>query len=229
MNLQENINQVNSDFQKIKSAIVESGIPVEDGTPTSELGEKIGEVYEAGKRAEYDKFWDKIQNNGNTANYYYAFCYNRLNDEVYNPKYPIRCADETTHAQAIFYSNSQITDTKVEIIVNGSSANNCFYQMSNCHTIRKFTVTETTSFNNTFASCSSLVNIEIGGTIGKSISFGSCKLLSDESVDSIIEHLKDRTDLTSQTLTVHENVYNRMVELGKDILVTAKNWTLAKA
>lgn len=46
MNLQENINQVNSDFQKIKSAIIESGVSVEDGTPTSELGDKIKDIYE---------------------------------------------------------------------------------------------------------------------------------------------------------------------------------------
>ena len=46
--LEENINQVNADFNSIKDAIRSTGVEVEDGTPTSELSDKIMEVYNAG-------------------------------------------------------------------------------------------------------------------------------------------------------------------------------------
>jgi ribonuclease HIII len=73
------------------------------------------------------------------------------------------------------------------------------------------------------------VEIRFGGTIGQSINFKGSPRLSDESIDSIIEHLKDLTGATAKTLTVHTTVYNKIVSSGKDALITAKNWSLAKA
>lgn len=65
--------------------------------------------------------------------------------------------------------------------------------------------------------------------IAANISFAQSSLLSDESINSIINALQDRNGSTTLTLTVHKNVYNRMVADGRDALVTAKNWTLVSA
>lgn len=88
-----------------------------------------------------------------------------------------------------------------------------------------------TKYSETFASTVGLRTIKFtdDSTIAANISFSRSSKLTDESVDSIVSALKDLIGETSKTLTVHADVYNRMVELGKDALVTAKNWTLVKA
>lgn len=47
------------------------------------------EVYEKGKKDEYDKFWDNFQNYGNRTNYIYAFQRGGFNFENFYPKYDI--------------------------------------------------------------------------------------------------------------------------------------------
>ena len=42
--LEQNINQVASDFRSIKEAIVAKGVEIADGTPTEEYADKIGEI-----------------------------------------------------------------------------------------------------------------------------------------------------------------------------------------
>lgn len=46
--LSENINQAISDFDGIKQAIIDKGVDVPSGTPTSEYGTKIGEIQSGG-------------------------------------------------------------------------------------------------------------------------------------------------------------------------------------
>lgn len=203
-----------------------------------DMAENIGKVYEAGQNSggNYEEIYlagqksifERIQDGGKTQNYYYAFAYNRFDDTNYFPVGAIECSDGITPGQYMFAVATDLTDTKVEIIANSNNINYAFYK-SGLVTIRKLTVYESTTFTNTFAYCYNLVNIVMGGTIGQNITFASCSKLSDESVDSIVEHLKDLTGATSLALTVHADVYNRMVARGVDALVTAKNWTLVKA
>ena len=175
----------------------------------------------------YNRIFERIQDGGNPQNYYYAFAYNRFDDTNFFPIGPIKCSDGNTPGQYMFYNATGLTDTKVEIVANSNNINYAF-QKSGLVTIRKLTVYESTAFSNSFSGCRDLINILFGGTIGKAISFKDSSELSDESVDSIIEHLKDLTGATAQTLTVHTTVYNKIVSSGKDALITAKNWSLAK-
>ena len=62
------------------------------------IAENEPKVYEAGKKAEYNRFWNAFQQNGNKRNYRNAF-YAWI-DETYNPKYPIVI---TSQAQDVFY------------------------------------------------------------------------------------------------------------------------------
>ena len=87
-------------------------------------------------------------------------------------------------------------------------------------------VGETVPFGaTTFGNITSLVNLEIEGTIGTSIGFPNSNLLSNTSVQSVIDALKDLTDQTSQTLTLHATVGANMTDEQK-AAITAKNWTL---
>jgi hypothetical protein len=125
--LEMNVNQVNSDFQGIKTAIVDSGVEVADGTPTSELADKVNEVYNAGyekgkleggnteeaydngytdgKQAEWSEFWDSFQQNGTLESHARAFATPAWNDNNFKPKYDMK----PTSAYMMF-SYSQITD-----------------------------------------------------------------------------------------------------------------------
>lgn len=47
------------------------------------------EVYEAGKKAEYDAFWDVVQDGGNRIDYNMAFASRSWNVDTFKPKYDI--------------------------------------------------------------------------------------------------------------------------------------------
>ena len=76
-----------------------------------------------------------------------------------------------------------------------------------------------------FSGCGRLEEVRFEGVIGKNISFSGSSLLSADSVQSIIDHLKDLTGATAQTLTLHADVGAKLTQAQKDA-VSAKNWTL---
>lgn len=108
-----------------------------------------------------------------------------------------------------------------------SESDTVFINASGLVTIDKLLVGENTKrYNNWFSGTTALENITIEGAICSAISFSSCSKLTNISVDSIIDHLKDLTGLTTQTLTLHPDVGARLTEEQK-ATITAKNWTLA--
>ena len=72
------------------------------------------EVYEKGKKDEYDKFWDNFQNYGKRTNYSYAFQGHGFNNQNFYPKYDIRPVD--AYALNLFYAWSVITDISLRNI-----------------------------------------------------------------------------------------------------------------
>lgn len=53
-------------------------------------GDGYDKGYEAGQTAEYDRFWDNCQVNGNRTNYYLGFAGSSWNKETFKPKYDIK-------------------------------------------------------------------------------------------------------------------------------------------
>lgn len=66
----------------------------------------------------------------------------------------------------------------------------------------------------------------VPNTLGISMSFGSCNLLTTDSLVSIIAGLKDMTGATSPTLTLHATPKAKLTA-EQIATITAKNWTLA--
>ena len=100
-----------------------------------------------------------------------------------------------------------------------------FGSVCKVETIDKLIVSENTHFSNTtFDNASYLKNITFEGEIGMSINF-KWSPLTTESVQSIIDHLKDLTGLTAQTLTLKAIVGANLTDEQK-ATITAKNWTL---
>ena len=186
-----------------------------------QLKTDFDEVYEAGKKAEYDAFWDAFQENGNRDYYYYGFAY-RWNDGCYNPKYPIICGEGTNNGNNVFRS-SGITDTKVPIYIT-TSCQAMFYGCTDLKNITKLVVNENTSFANAFYQVYELENIVIEGVIGKDIDFKACAKLTHDSLMSIINALKD--GVSGLTCSLGTMNLNKLTDAEKKI-ATDKGWQLA--
>ena len=110
--LRMNISQANADFQAIKNKIIERGVEVVDGTPTSNYSAKVDEVYEAGRKSEYDEFWDALQNNGSRTDYYYGFCGYSWTAKTFKPKYDLK----GTRFMNTFFVTNLFSGSLIEIL-----------------------------------------------------------------------------------------------------------------
>lgn len=180
------------------------------------LRKNIDAVYNAGKKAEYDNFWDLYQDNGNLINYQSAFSGPGWKDEIFKPKYVpnIKAAAlmfrETGIKNIVGLDFSKANDfqytfyaSKVEYIdkistISASRLYQTFDTCTNLKTIGKLILKADGSqtLTNAFANCPRLKNIEIEGAIGESISFSSCPLTVD-SMKSIINHIKNYAGTSS--------------------------------
>ena len=66
------------------------------------VAENQQKVYDAGKKSEYDAFWDAYQSNGNRRNYANAFAGQAWGCDVFKPKYPIRFNDVTINSRTAY-------------------------------------------------------------------------------------------------------------------------------
>lgn len=189
-------------------------------------------VYEAGKKSQYDEFWDVFQDYGNRRDYTYGFAGNGgWDDDVYNPKYEIIVGAE--YGIGLFRENRKITDTKVPIRILGKGAN---YVFRNCRALVRiplYEVTEDVLHTNSFEHCEALTNITVGGVIGQDISFADSSLLTFKSLSSIINALKDLTDTgLTRILTLHAKSKESLnsTSEGRALIAMAtdqKGWTIA--
>lgn len=190
------------------------------------VAENQQKVYDAGKQAEYDRFWDVYQANGTRTNYYQAFQHDFWNDDNFHPKYPINCRGASTNARNLCYNAQLITIIPVDIVVTGISMQDAFSRCLNLRTIKKLVANGVTSWSGAFTACSKLEDITIEGSIDVNFSISATAVLTNESVQSIIDHLKDLTGADTQTLTFHADVGAKLTDEQK-ATITAKNWTLA--
>lgn len=67
-----------------------------------DMASEVPKVYDAGKKAEYDRFWDDFQQNGNRTDYHYGFAGDGWTAETLNPKYIVRPEDAYQGGIGIF-------------------------------------------------------------------------------------------------------------------------------
>lgn len=80
---------------------------------------------------------------------------------------------------------------------------------------------------NMFGSCDNLKEVRfVPNSIVYSISFNKSSLLSDDTIQSIIDGLGDMTGKTAMVLTLHADVKAKLTE-EQIATITGKNWTLA--
>lgn len=218
-----------------------------------EMAEGVGEVYEAGQKSEYDRFWDAYQQ----GTYQNQFSGNGWNNATFRPKYDIK----PTNGYMLFYS-SQIEGDMVEILAqhgvkfdtsrtttfqymfqhskfmrlgeidftycanNNSSIFISTFQTSTLVTIDKVKVKEGLAFASTTFNASSLENITFAGVIGGTINFGRCPL-SRDSITSIVNALSANS--TGLTVTFSKTAKEAAFTADEwAALIAAKpNWTIS--
>ena len=255
--LNMNVKQVNSDFQAIKNKIVANGVDVADGTRTAEYAAKVDEVYEAGKKSQYDEFWDAYQREGKRVSYQYGgFGGEGWTDETYKPKYPVRpvyayqmytgCMMtevlnvDTSLANALgqlFYVCHNLIRVGVISTVSVEPiADSLSYAFARCEklvTIDKIIVNENVVFSTTtFYNSTSLENLIIEGTIGQNgFNVQWSTKLSKASIISIINALSTTTSGLSVTLS--KTAVNNAFDGGSEgaewlaLRATKSNWTIS--
>ena len=189
------------------------------------LKEDMDTVYEKGKEKAMQAFADAYQDGGDRTNYYQAFIQIGWNDHSFSYiRHPILCKGDEVAATSVF-SRCRMTRISVPVVIQGVIAREIFYYATALETIDDVTFLQVPEFRNLFAGCGKLKHIGIGGSIDVSFSVSASPELDEETRQSIVVHLKDLTDLETQTLTLHKTVGEKLTAEQK-AAITAKNWTL---
>ena len=210
-----------------------------DNIKSGELADKVNEVYEKGRQAEYDMFWDVAQANGTRKEYMYAFSGRAWRDSIFKPKYNLNgslyaygmfyhCGvadlEECIKKSGIIFDTSNFTsigslfaNAIVKVvptitITNQVSLGSLFLNCYLLETIRKLIIKTdgTNTFSDTFYKCEQLRNIEFEGVIGQNIWFSQSTKLSKASILNIFSCLSDTA--TDKTLTLSKTAVNNAFE-----------------
>lgn len=191
-----------------------------------DMASGVNEVYEAGKKAEYDAFWDNFTVEGKNIPYLFAgggWC-----KDNFKPKrdFPITQGifydhnynngknryDLAAHLEELGIKISKVVNTRdafntarftripeldLTTSIDNKLTSNTFNGMYYLVTIDKLIVEEDRQYQGTFTQCNTLQNITFDGVIGRNISF-SYSPLTVESMKSIITHLKNYAGTTSE-------------------------------
>lgn len=215
-------------------------------------GVDISAKYYCAPNVEWHRLWDTLQQGGNFHfSKGYAFCGEQWTNETFKPKYPIKptnaicffeysnikgdlreIADIDFAKNVNFYFTFGYSKFTTIGVIDARTANSLASTFigSTIETIERLILKDDGSqaLGNVFNQMELLENITFEGVIGKSVNFQWSSLLSDVSVQNIIDCLADLTGQASQTITVHAEVEARMTEEQK-ATITSKNWTLAVA
>ena len=220
------------------------------------MAEAIPNVYDAGKKSQYDEFWDAYQDNGNRTDYQYAFARWRMG--AFKPKYDIKPSNASV---TMMFAYSQLTniaqrleDMGVVLDTSGATSFNDFASYGSITRLPEISTIGASSLNGIFYNCPalgtidklifksdgsqtwvttafqglpSLVNIVVEGKIGANLSLLNSSKLSYESLMSIMNTLKDYNDTgETRTLTLHATAKAKLSD-GDIAIATQKGWTIS--
>lgn len=224
----------------------------------TQIAENEQAVFEAGKKSEYDTFWDVYQENGNMTYYAYAFAGVGWTQSVFKPKYNIVPVTPTS-----MFSSSRIVDIRPQTIGVDVDFSKCtsFYYLCSNSTIKYIGVVDCSSAQSAslsyiFSSAKELVSVEkvimpemdsagfadksfenavklehirIEGVIHRSTSLRWSPLLSKASMESMINALSDTAE--GQTITFSQAAKNNAFTDSEwaELIGMKPNWTFSLA
>lgn len=208
------------------------------GLKLRDMPGKIAGVFEAGRKSEYDEFWDNYQDKGAVKSYYFAFAGSYWTEDRIKPKYDIK----PTSTYMMFMYNGNPVDflgicERQGIVFDGSQCESYQYTFSHCAVTRigrldftkckqvSQTFKDNTSlyhisafvshkdlqfFTHSFEGCSSLTHMLVEGVIGQNGLDLHWSPLDKPSLTSIITALS--TETTGLTVTLSLTAVNNAFE-----------------
>lgn len=211
----------------------------------------LDEVYEAGKKAEYDELWDSFEHEWEMM---YRFAGVVWNDTTFKPKYDIvvgpynctglfmlnrvsnlkqillNCGVRLDLSKCVNFLNgfrySHITTLPEIDLSNSDNVDGCFADMTKLKSIDKVTFKDGINFNVSFSNVTELEEIRIGGTIsGNGFNVSWSTFLTHDSLMSIINALADKSGTgTTFTITLGTENLAKLTDAEKAI-ATQKGWS----
>lgn len=225
--------------------------------PTLETANEVTEVYEAGKKAEYDAFWDSYQNKGKRTHYGFAFSGQGWNQSSFKPKYDLivvndgrymfaygalASMDLTQHLESIGITldTSQCTNfnnmfnygSPYRVPVLDTTSANALNQISYYSSVATFDKIILRSdgsqtFSNTFIG-TKIVNLTLEGVIGQNgFNLQWSTNLSKASIESIINALSTTTNGLTVTLSKTAKEAAFTADEWSALIATRPNWTIS--
>lgn len=180
---------------------------------------------------------DSIRNGGSLFNMFHIVNNNNIPNTTVE-HLTINCPALVANIQQMLYSTTAFDDTlkRVTFNVDTENCNNATNAFAGLRALeivdgKPLNCTSITAANraNMFAFCKALKEVRfVANSIKISISFNNCSSLSTDTIQSIIDGLADLTGQTSQTLTVHQDVRNKLTE-NQLTTISDKNWAISPA
>ena len=199
---------------------------------TAEMPSKINEVYEAGKQAEYDAFWEDFQQSGNRTDYAYAF-YGSGAKEFWGDRFAPKYDMQPTNATSMFqYSHASNINLKEGLSKHGvkfdlskcTSAGSCF-NYSALGDLPELDLRALSKIPLMFYSCSSKVIDKIilksDGSQTFENPFNSCTSLEEVRFEGVIGqnglNFKSATKLSADSI---ESIINALSATTSGLSIT---------
>ena len=181
------------------------------GNKLTTIAENMPKVHEAGKQAEYHRYWDNLQQNGKRRSYWGGFAGPGWNDEIFNPKYPF---DDVADVGYMFYQ-SNIT-TCPRLCINTNRVLQLFTQAKQMRWVDAIVfLQEVTQFSNTFQSANALEHCPIeSGVIAATVDVSACPF-DKETIISWVNALSETK--TGLTITFNLAAVNKAFETSEGL------------
>ena len=210
------------------------------------IAENEQKVYEAGKQAEYDRFWDIYQDKGGRSNYTCAFAHTGWTDETFKAKYDMVLS---YWGGSQMFHQSLITDLKGTLeslgitldtkdchafgqmfqlissetipvidLTNADQSTNYMFASPSIKYIEKIISSENTKYNAyAFQNATALIDVVFEGVIARAVDI-HWSPLSKASIVSIINALSTTT--SGLTLTLSKSAVNTAFGINVDDATT---------
>ena len=177
------------------------------------LKDDFDDVYEAGRKKEYDAFWDAYQDKGNHTSYENAFSGKHWTDDNFKPKYNIIMSGD--YGANASFRQSQMTDIKgilekQNVVLDTSQAarfTNTF-QNSKVTKAPSLNLTGCTLFSQVFYGCTNLTEVEL------------CNLKANCTITGVFSLCKNLVSLKMINCTIGQNGFDvQYSNLSHDSLI----------
>ena len=157
------------------------------------FSDNVPKVFEAGKKSEYDMFWDAFQDFGKRNDYRNSFSLSWWDEKTFKPKYDIVLQRPGPMALGVFeQSNIVEINVPIQIKNNSYARGGIFRACRNLKKISNIVLSGGITFTDlSFENCSSLSYIRFTGTFDSDNDFSGASALSKDTVYHIFDRLSD--------------------------------------